>query len=202
MGFGLCFPVAAWAFDLIFRQAGLSLAGLWAIHQANPMHRIIDSAPVVLGMMGSLIGVKQAQLATSESRHRELVENSEALIFTHDLSGMFLSANSAAGRVLGYPADELVGRSLAEFLAAETPNQFASYLTQCRHNEVASGTLRVLARDGEERIWAYANSVHQTPGEPNYVRGHAQDITDRVRAQEALQRAEEQLPCPRRRGKS
>ncbi|HEV7664895.1 MAG TPA: EAL domain-containing protein, partial [Chloroflexota bacterium] len=192
-GFGFCFPLAAWAFDLLFRQAGLSLAGLWAIHQANPMHWIIDSAPVVLGVMGSLIGRKQAQLATSESRHRDLVENSEALIFTHDLSGMFLSANSAAGRVLGYPAEELIGRSLAEFLAAETPNQFAFYLTQCRQNEVASGSLRVLTRDGQERIWAYANSVHESRGEPNYVRGHAQDITDRVRAQEALQRAEEQL---------
>ena len=60
-------------------------------------------------------------LKESEDRYRDLVENSEDLICTHDLEGRFLSVNRALVRRLGYErAEEFLGRTLSNLLALST----------------------------------------------------------------------------------
>jgi PAS domain S-box-containing protein len=50
--------------------------------------------------------------------------------------------------------------------------------------------MRLIARDGSERIWLYRNVLYEETGSPPRVLGHAQDITKRVRAEEALRESE------------
>ncbi len=45
---GFVFPVIAWSYDFFFN--GVSLSGVWKMHLNNPLHFIIDSAPIVLGI--------------------------------------------------------------------------------------------------------------------------------------------------------
>lgn len=115
---------------------------------------------------------------SSDQRYRALVESSSGLICTHDLAGTLLSVNPAAADRLGYAADELVGRSLGDFLAPSVRAQFPQYLDRIGHASGDQGLMLVITRDGEERIWSYSNVRCQDPGGPPYVLGHAHDITD------------------------
>jgi len=120
-----------------------------------------------------------ARLAeSSDRRYRELVESSRGLICTHDLAGILLSVNPAAADRLGYAADEMVGRSLGDFLAPSVRAQFPQYLDRIGHAASDQGLMLVVTRDGDERIWSYSNVRCQDPGGPAYVLGHAHDITD------------------------
>src|SRR5205823_10052199 len=56
-----------------------------------------------------------------------------------------------------------------------------------------SGLMRVITKHGQERIWAYHNIRYEEPGQPPYVLGHAQDITERVQREEELQQARDEL---------
>lgn len=114
----------------------------------------------------------------SEQRYRALVESSLGLICTHDLAGTLLSVNRAAADRLGYAPEELVGRSLGDFLAPSVKHLFPQYLDRISHAPADLGLMLVVTRKGEERIWTYSNVRGQEPGGPAYVLGHAHDITD------------------------
>jgi PAS domain S-box-containing protein len=124
----------------------------------------------------------------SKERYRDLIDNSEGLICTHDLNGVLLSVNPAAARVFGAQQNELVGRNLVELLAPSVRHFFPAYLTQCQQETSVRGLLRVVTRTGEERILAFHNIRREDPGRESYVVGHAQDITERERAKEELRR--------------
>lgn len=114
----------------------------------------------------------------SPQRYRELVEQSRGLICTHDLAGVLLSVNRAAADRLGYTPDELVGRSLGDLLAPTVRHLFPEYLARIRRDATDEGLMLVVTRDGDERIWTYSNVRGREPGGPDYVLGHAHDITD------------------------
>ena len=129
----------------------------------------------------------------SERRYRHLVEHSLGLICIHDLDGRLLSVNPAAARSLGYEAHEGTGRNLREFLAPETRHLFDDYLQRIREKGTDSGLMRVLARDGSERVWLYQNIRYEEPGAPPYILGHGLDITDRIRFETALRHSQQAL---------
>jgi PAS domain S-box-containing protein len=114
----------------------------------------------------------------SPQRYRELVEQSRGLICTHDLAGVLLSVNRAAAERLGYTRDELVGRSMADLLAPTVRHLFPEYLARIRRDATDEGLMLMVTRGGDERIWTYSNVRSREPGGPEYVLGHAHDITD------------------------
>jgi len=121
---------------------------------------------------------------------RPLVEHSLGLMCVHDLDGNLLFVNAAAAQSLGFRAEDGVGWSLRRFLSPSVEGQFDAYLERIRHNAVDSGFMRLTAKDGGERIWLYRNVRYEAPGMPPVVLGHAQDVTDRVRAEHALKESE------------
>jgi PAS domain S-box-containing protein len=128
-----------------------------------------------------------------ERRYQYLVENCLGLICTHDLEGTILSVNPAAAESLGYEPHEGIGRNLREFLSPDTSHLFAAYLAGIGQTGRASGVMRVVRKDGTERLWMYRNVLAADPGGPRYVLGHAIDVTDRVAAELALRRSQEAL---------
>ena len=129
----------------------------------------------------------------SERRYRQLVEHSLGLICVHDLDGRLLSVNPAAARSLGYEAHEGTGRNLRDYLAPETRHLFDDYLLRIREKGTDSGLMRVVAKDGSERVWFYQNIRYEEPGAPPYILGHGLDITDRVRIEQALRQSQHEL---------
>ena len=135
----------------------------------------------------------EVRLRAGEKRYRDLVENSLGLMSTHDMQGVLLSVNPAAAKLLGYTPEEMVGRNFTEFIAPSMRPRIQHYLSELRHERSGQGLMRVVTRSGEERIWIYRNTRYDEEGRDSYVIGHAQDITERVRAEEALRRAHDGL---------
>jgi len=152
-------------------------------------------------LLGVLEDERQARLALAESedRYRDLVENIQDLICTHDLEGRILFANRASAALLGYTPEELARMNLADILAPEVRAQFATYLETIRREGAASGFMRVVTKAGERRVWEYSNSLRTERSQEAIVRGMARDITERQRAEAELRERGERLELLSRR---
>src|SRR5690349_21022443 len=147
-----------------------------------------DEITGFLGIGSDISAKKEAEqaLRDSEKRYRDLVDNSLGLIGAHDMDGTFLMVNPATARVLGYEPSELIGRNMTEVLVPSVRPMFQEYLGRIRRNGTDSGLLKMLTKDGEERVWEYRNIRYDESGKPSYVLGHAHDITERRRAERRL----------------
>jgi two-component system cell cycle sensor histidine kinase/response regulator CckA len=132
-----------------------------------------------------------AELRQDQRLYRELFEDSLGLMCIHDLDGVLLIVNPAAAQSLGFRPEEGVGVNMKRFLAPPVRPLFDAYLDRIRRDRSDAGLMRLTARDGSERIWLYRNVLYEEPGAAPRVLGHAQDITDRVRAEEALKENEQ-----------
>ena len=64
--FGLFFPVLAWVIDgFFFRELEFGLNTIFELHQSNPIHYVIDSAPLVLGGAFAYIGFLTDKIITN-----------------------------------------------------------------------------------------------------------------------------------------
>ena len=100
---------------------------------------------------------RTAPWGCGERLYHDLVANSFGLICTHDPNGVLLMINPAAAQGLGYSPAELEGRSLREILAPSTRGAFDKYLERVRAGRPLAGLMRVVTRDGAERVWMYRN---------------------------------------------
>ncbi len=124
---------------------------------------------------------------------RRLVEHSLGLMCVHDLDGNLLFVNTAAAQILGFRPEDGVGWNLRTFLPPSVENQFDAYLERIRNNSVDGGLMRLVAKYGTERIWLYRNVLYEEAGKPPRVLGHAQDVTERIHAQQALKESEQRF---------
>jgi PAS domain S-box-containing protein len=169
-----------------WRKLSLPLLGVsilcFGLRLALSKFREADAASVLQGVNDSL--------RESEDRYRDLVENSEDLVCTHDLQGNLLSVNPAPARVLGYGVEELLKTPMRDVLVPEFRDRFDAYLDAIKTNGTAKGTICVLTKTGERRMWEYSNSLRTEGVRSPVVRGLAHDITDRKRAEKALRESE------------
>src|SRR5262249_28069008 len=70
---------------------------------------------------------------------------------------------------------------------------FDQYLQRMRTYGLDTGLMRVMTKDGLERIWMYRNIRIATTEAVAHVVGHAIDVTDSVRAEAALRASEQNL---------
>jgi PAS domain S-box-containing protein len=144
------------------------------------------AAGVVLLLVRYFVRRLSRPLRESERRFRELVAQSFGLICSHDAQGVLRMVNPAAAQRLGYRPEELVGRSLADFLAPVGRERFQDYLASLRAGQPVEGLMRVVTRSGEERVWFYRNHLLEGTDEGPHVLGHALDITERLREETVL----------------
>ena len=141
----------------------------------------------------------QKELNDAQERYRNLVENSTALICTHDLEGRVLSINPAAARSLGLTVEECIGRNIRETLVPAARSNFNRYLERIRKRHVASGNMALTSKSGSRLVWSYTNRLIQDGDQPPYVLGHAQDVTEQVELESALRKSQEAALAAERR---
>jgi PAS domain S-box-containing protein len=129
-------------------------------------------------------------LRESESRYRDLVENSEDLLGTHHLDGRIISINQAPCRRLGYTVDELLQMKIQDLVVPKYRQYYVPFVQQLLENGHAKGVMVVATRTGEERIWEYTSTLRSEGVPVPVVRGMAHDVTDQFRAEQALRDSE------------
>jgi PAS domain S-box-containing protein len=134
-----------------------------------------------------------AALRESEEKHRLVVDNASEII-TVVQDGMLRFVNPSLVAVLGFSAQELTSTPFPSFIHPDDRAMVAE-----RHRKRMQGdtiptryTFRLITKDGNTR-WVEANAVQITwEGRPATL-GLLGDITDRKRADKALQESIERL---------
>ena len=134
----------------------------------------------------------QEQIKLSEKRYRDIFNFSLAWICTHDLQGRILSINSAACNILQYTEQELIGQCIDSLIPKQVRAQFSeTYLAKIVAEGKSEGIMSILNKEAKKIFLLYQNHLVSEPNSEPYVIGFAQNITERIYAEEALKRSEE-----------
>jgi PAS domain S-box-containing protein len=133
-------------------------------------------------------------LRESEDRYRDLFENSGLFIGAHDAEGRILTVNQTVLDCLGTKdADELIGRSVSDFLPEKAKPLFQDYLKTALTEGKAAGLVKFKLPGGQSIFIEYTNSLRRDTGGSPVVRCIGRDVTKRARAEAALRESEERL---------
>ena len=155
-----------------------------------------DGRGMVTGAMGLLEDISERKRAAQQLRlQAQIIDQIHDSVVSTDLDGNVTSWNKGAERLFGYAANEAMGRHISfvyppeehEFLA----EQVIAPLKRKGSHEVE---VRMRKLSGED-FWAHlALSMLSDPAEKVIgMIGYSMDITERRRAQIALQESREQL---------
>ena len=123
----------------------------------------------------------EAELRASEERYRELFENANDIVYTHDLDGVVTSMNLAGERASGYTRDEIVGRHIHELLVPEDRARAGDAMEKKLRGEAASTFYEITMRSKDGRRFPVELSTRMIyrDGRPVGVQGVARDVSDR-----------------------
>jgi formate hydrogenlyase transcriptional activator len=157
-----------------------------ALHSGEQKRHFPAEAPVAWDPI-------RRDLKENEDWYRDLVEHSQDLLCVLDLEGRFLSVNPVPARLLGYSVEEMLQKPMRDFIDPQFRSEFDAYLREIERTGESHGLLKVITRSGEHRIWEYHNTLRTEGLVSPIVRGIAHDVTERVRAEQALRKTNEQL---------
>jgi PAS domain S-box-containing protein len=132
-----------------------------------------------------------------ESRFRlaAIVESSEDAIISKNLDAVVLSWNAAAQRIFGYTEQEAVGRPITILIPPELREEANEILERLREGKRIDNyeTVRVTKAGKKVNVSLSISPVKDSIGKIVGFSKIARDITDRMRAEEALRASEERL---------
>ena len=133
---------------------------------------------------------KRADESLRESKERltSIIQNAAETIYTLSLDGAFTFVSPAWTQKLGHDVSEVVGRSIAEFIHPDDLHRcragIESILTTGKPRH---GAYRIRHKDGS--WWwhrSVASLVKDRQGRPAYFVGLAEDVSERMRAEQEL----------------
>jgi PAS domain S-box-containing protein len=146
---------------------------------------------VLLGEMLAWIVARltatQQALHASAQQYRRIVETAQEGIWQVDPAGVTAFVNAKMASLLGYTADEMVGRPLFSFMDAEEASLARANLAQ-RREGVDQFEFKYRRKDGAN-LWALVNTNPLFDAQGRYTGALAliTDITERKRAEAGLQ---------------
>jgi diguanylate cyclase (GGDEF)-like protein/PAS domain S-box-containing protein len=126
-------------------------------------------------------------LRESEERYRELFENANDIVYTHDLAGNFTSLNKTGERVTGYTRAEACALNIGQVVVPEHLPLARAMLTQKETGaESTRYEIEITAKDGRRVPLEISTRLIVQDGRPVGVQGIARDITERRQSEERL----------------
>jgi PAS domain S-box-containing protein len=155
---------------------------------------ILSSIGREIGMVVARMRAEQ-ELKESEGKWRSLFENSIEGVFTVDLLGYVTSANEALVQMSGRSRQEIIGENFGKFCAPETAREiYRKYNTIFRTGvPVERFIYTMMTADGRELTLEGYAAVLRRGDRVVGFQGTLRDITERIRAQQALAEEKERL---------
>jgi len=199
--------------DIIRAQASEALSG----HDPEPIeHRIIRKDGQIRWVSNSLVPTSDGQgnlvsydgllrditnrkiaeetLRESEERYRHLVETMNEGLAMADQDYVFTFVNERLCEMLGYSREEMLGCHIVEFVHEDYKDFMQDQVARRQRGEARSYEIDWRAKDGQ-RVYTLISpkGFYDANGQLTGSLGVLTDITDRKRAEEALQKAHAEL---------
>lgn len=137
------------------------------------------------------LSMSQQSLLERERQYRTILRTAMDGFCLVDLKGGFLDVNDAFCAMFGYTREEMLRLSLRDIEVKETADVIAIHMDEIIHNGSDRFETRYRCKDGRI-IDAEVSAVYTGPEKPRFVTFH-RDITERNRAQKALDLAKKKL---------
>lgn len=143
----------------------------------------------VLGIAHDLNDRKQAEeaLRSSEERYRRIVDTANEGVWVVDADGMTSFVNARIADMLGYELEDMIGRSMVDFLFEEDKSAQLEKNAALRQGQLGSDERRFRRRNGET-LWTLASSSPILSADKDFMGSITllTDITERKYQQEQL----------------
>ncbi len=136
----------------------------------------------------------EEELRNSEERYRVLYEDNPFMYFTLDAQGTILSVNRYGAEQLGFSVDDLLGCPILDVFHEEDKESVSRRLDECLREpgQTCGWEARKIRKDGST-LWVRETvRALRSPGGDTIVLVVCEDITERKRAEEALQESNSQ----------
>ncbi|MFY1110331.1 MAG: PAS domain S-box protein [Methanosarcinaceae archaeon] len=171
------------------------------IHVSRAVYRDeTENFAILVGVLLDISELKKVEKALRDNLQFQetLLDAIPIPVFYKDMRGIYLGCNELfASRILGLPKENIVGHSMREF-EDRVPREFADLyekydLKLLRENESQYYEAKVrCAKKGEIRDFLITKALYfDTAGKRAGIVGIMQDITERKKGEEILQKSEE-----------
>ena len=153
---------------------------------------LTDEDSKVVGVIGVAVDITdgrkaQQALENNEQRYRELFENANDLIYTHDLAGNFTSLNRSGEALTGYSREEASQMNIADVVAPEyvaVARQMMGKKTDEQMPTVYE--IEIVTKNGKRVRLEVSTRLILQDGKPVGVQGVGRDLAERKRSEDAL----------------
>ena len=137
--------------------------------------------------------IANQKLRILEERYRLSFENVTDVIYTIDTDLNILSISPSVERILGYKPQDFIGRPVSDLGYILTPESFEQAIADIslilKGETIPATIYRFIAKDGTIKYGEVSGSPIMREGKIIGIISVARDITDRKRAEEALNKA-------------
>jgi diguanylate cyclase (GGDEF)-like protein/PAS domain S-box-containing protein len=122
-----------------------------------------------------------------EEWYRDLFENADDIVYTHDLQGNLTSINKAAQRITGYSREEALKMNILQLMDPESRELTHEMIRQKLGGSAqTTREVTIVAKDNRRVMLEVSTRLLFRKGTPVGVQGIARDITERKRAEAQL----------------
>jgi len=170
--------------------------GYWVALSIAPIYQETGELEGFIAVQTDITDRKQAEATVreSESYYRCIVETASEGVWMFDSESITTFANSRMGEMLGYTVEEMLGRSLFEFIDCESRKIAESYVQRRRLGIRERHDFKFTRKDGSH-LWAIvsATPMFDAEGEFSGVLRMITDISDRKQAEAELRQTLQEL---------
>jgi len=160
---------------------------------------LTDDRDNVLGVIGVATDITEqrraeASIRESEERYRELFENANDIIYTHDLQGNFTSLNRSGERITEYSREEAALMNVADVIAPEYLKLAREMIAHKASEKVSTVyEIDIISKHGRRVRLEVSTRLIFSDGKPVGVQGIGRDLTERKHSEEALRESQAYL---------
>jgi PAS domain S-box-containing protein len=135
----------------------------------------------------AIIRRQLAAEAALKERYENLFENASDMVFTHDLDGLITSVNKTGEQLLRRKREEILGRELVTFVAADQREAVQQWLAEeIKDGDLATAEWDFVNAGGQRLRLEISSLLVQRAGSGPEVESVARDITERSRLEREI----------------